>query len=79
MITANKAQITDGTWAVGSNIAPGTYKTSGGSTCYWARLKNFTGALDSILANDNTSGRAVVTIKATDKGFTSNGCGTWKK
>jgi hypothetical protein len=69
----------DGTWLVNKDIKPGQYRsanTSGG--CYWARLKSTDGTLDSILANDNASGPAVVTIKPTDGAFTSSRCGEWQ-
>lgn len=75
----SKTSIGEGTWAVGANVAPGTYKAPGGSGCYWARLRNFVGGIDSIIANDNASGQVVVTIAATDKGFQQHGCGTFKK
>lgn len=66
-----------GTWAVGSQIAPGTYRTAGGPTCYWARLRNFGGTLTAILANALPQGQSIVTILPTDAGFESDGCGTW--
>ena len=69
----------DGTWAVGIDIAPGTYSTSGGDTCYWARLSGFEGGTDSIIANDLPKGSAIVSIAPTDKGFATKGCGTWTK
>jgi hypothetical protein len=70
-----------GTWRVGVDIAAGTYSTVAESSCYWARLKNFTGGLDAINANANKESgtKVTVTIKATDKGFLSRGCGTWKR
>ncbi len=64
---------------MGTDIAPGKYRTAGGSGCYWARLKNFTGTTDGIIANDNVTGSTIVTIASTDKGFTSSDCGTWTK
>ena len=67
----------DGTWAVGIDIAPGTYITSGGDTCYWARLSSFNGEFGSLIANENGNGQAIVTIEPTDKGFTTKDCGTW--
>ena len=70
----------DGTYIVGTDLKAGTYANSPvGDNCYWARLKNFGGTLTGVLANDNASGRAIVTIKKSDKGFTTSGCGTWKK
>lgn len=69
----------DGTWLVNKDIKPGQYKSaneSGG--CYWARLKNTEGTVDSILANGNPDGPAVVTIKPTDVAFESTRCGEWQ-
>jgi hypothetical protein len=67
----------DGVFLVGTDIKPGTYKAAGGDTCYWARLKNTAGELDSIIANGIGSGRQVVTIRKTDAAFETRGCGTW--
>lgn len=67
----------DGIWKVGAEIAPGTYRNSGGSFCHWARLSGFSGDLGDILANDLPSGSALVTIRPSDLGFETNGCGTW--
>lgn len=70
----------DGVYAVNVEIAPGTYQTSGGGTCYWATLRNFTGdGVNSIIANDNVSGPTTVTVAAGDAGFDTQGCGTWHK
>jgi hypothetical protein len=50
---------------VGSDIAAGSYKTSGPSGtlghCYWARLKDDSG--NGIIANDITSGPTRFTAK----------------
>lgn len=68
----------NGTFAVGRDIAPGTYRAPNTSFCYWARLSGFSGSFDEIIANDTTSGGpSMVTIKPTDVGFESSGCGTW--
>ena len=69
----------DGTWLVGADVKPGTYRSSSSGDCYWARLRNTNGDLDSIIANGN-GGNQVVTIKRTDKAFESaNGCAPWTK
>lgn len=73
------ASFSDGTYFVGKDIAPGTWRSSGTDSCYWARLSGFTGAMGQILANANVKGQAVVTIAATDAGFTATRCGTWSK
>ncbi|MGH2496986.1 MAG: hypothetical protein ACRDIV_19985 [Ktedonobacteraceae bacterium] len=74
------ATFADGTFQVGSDIQPGTYRTqSGSSGCYYARLKGFSGTIDDILSNNNTDDPAIVTILPSDKGFESQNCGTWTK
>ena len=35
-------------------------------SCYWARLKDLSGSLDSILANDNSVGQYYIRVKASD-------------
>ena len=76
-ITISKTTFEDGTYIVGTDIQPGTYKSSGQGSCYYSRLAGFGGDLGDIIANENTDTAAVVTIAATDKGFKSNRCGTW--
>lgn len=78
-ITTSPTSFGDGIYIVGTDIQPGTYKSTGGSGCYYARLNGFTGTLDDILANENTDGPAIVTIAVGDKGFKSARCGTWSK
>lgn len=79
---APKTAITgDGMYRIGVDIAPGTYKSAGNSddACYWERDKDALHGLESITANDNASGTAVVTIGAKDAYFKTNGCKDWKK
>lgn len=76
-ITESKTSFGEGAYIVGTDIDPGTYRSSGASGCYYARLRSFTGDLNSIIANANTDAPAVVTIKPTDAGFESHNCGTW--
>ena len=70
-----------GMFKVGTDIAPGTYKSAGNSddSCYWERTKDAEHGLDSIIANNNVKGTAVVTIGAGDAYFKTTGCGNWKK
>jgi hypothetical protein len=56
----------DGTFKVGTDIAAGSYKTSGPRDsamplCYWARLKDDSGS--NIIANDNSQGPTRFTTK----------------
>ncbi|MFF4039417.1 hypothetical protein [Streptomyces sp. NPDC001816] len=70
-----------GMFKVGTDIAPGTYKSSGNKddSCYWERTKDAAGDTDSVLANNNVTGTAVVTISSKDAYFKTTGCGDWKK
>jgi hypothetical protein len=75
----------DGTFLVGPDIKPGTYRTAGpgsdrkdlGLPCSWQRLKGTSGDLNDVVAAGLPSGPSVVTIKASDKAFTSDGCEKW--
>ncbi len=78
--TGPKTTFGNGQYRVGTDIAPGTYVAPGGSGCYWERQATFGGgSLGDIIANDLSSGgQVVVTISASDKGFKTSGCGTWR-
>ena len=68
----------DGTWIVGSDIAPGTYRTGASQdSCYGARLSGFGGTLDELIANEIDDNSIIVTIDASDAGFESRRCGWW--
>lgn len=69
----------DGTWIVGVDIEPWTYRTKGGENCYWERLSGFGSTFEEIIANESVTGQSVVTILPDDKGFTTRSCGTWTK
>lgn len=73
--TKYKSSFGDGTWVVGKDISPGTYRSQGGKGCYWERLSGFGG--HNIIANDFGSVRPVVTIAPKDKGFKTEDCGSW--
>lgn len=66
----------DGLYEIGIDIKPGTYKTDGGKDCYYARLSGFDTTND-IITNNITDGASTVTIKPTDKAFSTTRCGTW--
>ncbi|WP_395360980.1 hypothetical protein ACHGLA_14680 [Streptomyces sp. YH02] len=70
-----------GMFKVGVDIAPGTYKSTGNkdAECYWERSKDASHGTDSILANDNATGTAIVKVSASDGYFKSSGCGDWAK
>ena len=72
----------DGTYIVGTDIAPGTWRSDGGgdSSCYVARLSGFGGTFDENISNDISSeGGLIVNVAASDKGFETTGCSTWAK
>lgn len=78
-ITKSKTRFGDGTYIIKVDVTPGTYRSSRGSGCYWARLRSFEGVLNSVIANGNPSGPAIVSIAPTDRGFESTRCGTWTR
>ena len=70
--------IFDGTWVVGKDVQPGTYRDGGGSSgCYWERLSGFSGEMSDVIANGFSEDVQIVTIAPSDVGFHSSGCGTW--
>lgn len=65
-----------GTYLVGRNIQPGTYKGEAGSdilnACYWERLRDVAGDAGSIIANDNAMGSFFVQVLSTDFALKTN-------
>jgi hypothetical protein len=69
-----------GTYIVGTDMTPGTYRSAAGAVaCRWARLSGFGGTNEEIIGDGGPSTGAVVTISASDKGFRSSLCGFWMK
>jgi hypothetical protein len=73
---------TDGTYRVGTDIVPGTYRSAGPSPegisdCYWARLNslNETHIIDSNIS----TGPQVVMIQPSDRAFLTHNCQPWQK
>ena len=52
----------DGTFIVGDDIQPGTYKSAGGSGCYWARQDQGGETIDNYIGD----GATVVTVRSSD-------------
>jgi hypothetical protein len=77
----SQATIRPGTWLVGQQIVPDTYKaTPTKSGCYWERRTDFRADISGIIANDfvSSTGQQFVTIASGDVGFVSDpDCGTW--
>lgn len=75
-IAANTVSGDGGTLLVGSDVNPGTYRSTGNTDCYWMLSSDTNG--DNILSNNNVTGQAIVTMKAGEY-FTSERCGDWIK
>jgi hypothetical protein len=76
--------IGDGQHAVGADIKAGTYTTTvpeDSFGCYWARVNDFEGELQSIIANGNldTGAKGRIVVKSSDAGVEFNGGCEWKK
>ncbi|MET3206218.1 UNVERIFIED_ORG: hypothetical protein ABIB21_003037 [Arthrobacter sp. UYEF13] len=72
--------IGDGTWTVGSDIEPGTYRASAdvGSSCYWGIYA--TGSNGSnIIDNDLPGGGRPSVALSAGQDFKSSRCGKWEK
>ncbi|WP_197048119.1 hypothetical protein [Mycobacterium paragordonae] len=67
----------DGTFRTGVDLVPGTYRSQGGDSCYWERLRGFGGQTADIIANGAGILPQTVTIAPTDAGFRSQGCAPW--
>ena len=72
---------TDGTYRVGTDIVPGTYRSAGprrsGSDCYWARLDSLDP--DHIIKNEISADPQVVMIRPSDTAFVTHSCQPWQK
>lgn len=68
-----------GTYEVGTDIQPGTYRTSGSGFCYWSRLSANDGELDSINANGFAEGPGSMSVKSSDEWIEFSGDCTWTK
>lgn len=79
--TAQDVLSGDGDFRVGTDIAPGTYRSTGNAhrSCRWERARDAEHRLRSVIANGHTTGTAVVTIRPADAYFRSTGCGGWEK
>lgn len=72
--------IGEGTWTVGTDIAPGTYRATEpvGSTCYWGIYATGSNG-DDIIANDLPGGGRPSVTLATGQDFNTTRCGSWEK
>ena len=71
----------DGSYQVGRDIQPGTYRTTGNTDgrCHWERDKDALHTPGSVLASGRVTGSAVVTISSGDAYFRTSGCKDWTK
>ena len=72
--------VVDGTWTVGSDIEPGTYRAAAavGSTCYWGIYQSGTNG-SKIIENDIPGGGRPVVTLSPGQDFNSTRCGKWEK
>ncbi|MCZ2402038.1 hypothetical protein IV498_02275 [Paenarthrobacter sp. Z7-10] len=72
--------ISDGTWTVGTDLTPGTYRATApvGSRCYWAIYKSGTNGSDIVENDLPGGGRPAVTL-APGQDFNTARCGSWEK
>jgi hypothetical protein len=66
----------DGTYRVGEQVKPGTYVARDVDGCYWERQDRNGETIDNNFTN--SAKRVQVTIRASDYGFSTRGCGTWR-
>ena len=78
-LVADRDVFVDGTYEIGSEVKPGTYRTAKKMTdCYWERSTKG----GDIIANNfvgNAPAGVTVRIRSTDGGFKSDNCGTWTR
>jgi hypothetical protein len=65
----------NGTYQAEVDFLPGTYRSSGGSGCYWATL-NSADPYD-IASNENAAGPTIASIQSPY--FQTQGCGKWER
>jgi hypothetical protein len=75
----NRSTAKPGSYRIPNDMVPGTFSAPGGASCYWERVSSWSHDVEDVIANNLGSGRQIVTIASTDKGFTSSGCGNWTR
>lgn len=68
-----------GTYLVGSEIAPGQYRTDGSSFCGWSRNRDTSGEFGAIIANGIVQGPTTMTVQAGDGAIEFSGTCTWTR
>lgn len=73
--------ITSGTWLVGTDIAPGRYRSKGpaeaSKSCEWSRQRGLSNSFFDIVESGQARGSVTVTIAPEDVSFTSSSCADW--
>lgn len=70
----------DGTYVVGEDILPGTYRAEASPGCYWETGRGSgAGGIDGIIENDNTDGPVVVQITPDAYQIKVSGCATFER
>lgn len=67
----------DGTYLVGPDIKPGTYRAPASPGCYWARLSSLD--TSNIIDNNNADGPVVLQILPSDKALQVARCGRFTR
>ncbi|MFV0495543.1 hypothetical protein [Mycobacterium sp.] len=67
----------DGRFMVGKDIEPGTYRSPGGTSCYWDRLRGLSGSFEDSISTGAGDWPQVAEIAASDVAFETHGCTTW--
>lgn len=65
----------DGIWETDVDFAAGTYRSTAGEGCYWAKLADPSGEFESIIANGSGANQ---TVTIDSPWFETTGCGTWE-
>ena len=66
-----------GTYVVGEDIEPGTYRAEASPGCYWARLSSLN--TSDIIDNNNADGPVVIEVLASDKALELSNCADFVK
>jgi len=75
--TLESSTIPDGTWQLGVDYEPGTYRSEGGGGCYWEKLDAPSGKLGDIIANGGFNPNQTLVIDSPY--FHTADCGEWVK
>lgn len=62
---------------MGEDLQPGTYRSSGGDSCSWERLRGLSGTSRDVIEHGEGTEPQVVRIAPSDAGFKTKHCGDW--